>query len=42
LKNVASDPAYADVLADLKSRLTTMMRKTNDPWLAPEQREEKE
>lgn len=34
LTNVAEDPAYAEVLADLRSRLGTWMRETDDPLLA--------
>jgi N-sulfoglucosamine sulfohydrolase len=33
LRNVANDPAYAEVLADLRRRLQTWRRETNDPWL---------
>jgi N-sulfoglucosamine sulfohydrolase len=33
LKNVAGDPAYADVLNDLRKRLKGWQKKTNDPWL---------
>jgi N-sulfoglucosamine sulfohydrolase len=33
LKNVANDPAYAPVLADLKARLRKMMEETKDPWV---------
>jgi N-sulfoglucosamine sulfohydrolase len=33
MKNVADDPAYAEVLKDLKSRLTARLNETNDPWL---------
>jgi len=40
LKNVAGDAAYADVLADLKARLTKKLADTNDPWLAAERRAE--
>ncbi|KQS02355.1 sulfatase [Sphingomonas sp. Leaf357] len=34
LVNVAADPAYAGVLADLRQRLQTMRATTKDPWLA--------
>jgi N-sulfoglucosamine sulfohydrolase len=34
LKNVASDPKYADVLKDLRSRLKDWQEKTKDPWLS--------
>jgi N-sulfoglucosamine sulfohydrolase len=33
LKNVAADPAYAEVLKDLRQRLTAWQTKTHDPWL---------
>jgi N-sulfoglucosamine sulfohydrolase len=33
LRNVANDPAYAEILADLRQRLLTWRRETNDPWL---------
>jgi N-sulfoglucosamine sulfohydrolase len=32
-KNVAEDPAYAEVLADMKQRLKTFQEKTDDPWI---------
>ena len=32
--NLVDDPAYADVLADLRSRLAEWMRRTDDPLLA--------
>jgi arylsulfatase A-like enzyme len=32
--NLAPDPAYSDVLADLRRRLETWMRETDDPLLA--------
>lgn len=32
LKNVAGDPAYAQVLADLRARLRAWQQETNDPW----------
>jgi N-sulfoglucosamine sulfohydrolase len=31
--NVASDPAYASVLADLRARLKKWQEDTRDPWL---------
>jgi N-sulfoglucosamine sulfohydrolase len=31
--NVAADPAYADVLKDLRERLKNWQEKTDDPWL---------
>jgi len=31
--NLADDPAYADVLADLRDRLDAWRREVNDPWL---------
>jgi N-sulfoglucosamine sulfohydrolase len=33
IKNLASDPAYADVLAELKGKLKNFQVKTNDPWI---------
>ncbi|HEX5272523.1 MAG TPA: sulfatase [Gemmataceae bacterium] len=33
LNDVAGDPAYADVLNDLRKRLKEWQKKTNDPWL---------
>jgi N-sulfoglucosamine sulfohydrolase len=33
LKNVAADPAYADVLKDLRARLKKWQTETRDPWL---------
>ncbi len=33
LKNVAADPAYAEVLKDLRERLKAWQAKTRDPWL---------
>ncbi len=33
LKNVANDPAYAQILSDLKARLRKMMEETKDPWV---------
>ena len=33
LHNVAGDPAYAKVLADLRGQLAAWRKKTNDPWL---------
>jgi N-sulfoglucosamine sulfohydrolase len=33
LHNVASGPAYADVLRELRQRLTAWQHRTNDPWL---------
>jgi N-sulfoglucosamine sulfohydrolase len=33
LNNVAADPKYADVLADLRSRLREWQMKTKDPWV---------
>jgi N-sulfoglucosamine sulfohydrolase len=33
MKNVADDPAYADVLKDLRSQLMARLKETNDPWL---------
>ncbi|HZT80274.1 MAG TPA: sulfatase/phosphatase domain-containing protein [Gemmataceae bacterium] len=33
LRNVAGDPAYADVLNDLRRRLKDWQKKTNDPWI---------
>jgi N-sulfoglucosamine sulfohydrolase len=33
LRNVASDAAYAEVLADLRRRLQAWRQETNDPWL---------
>jgi N-sulfoglucosamine sulfohydrolase len=32
LKNVATDPAYADVLAGLRQRVRAWQNDTNDPW----------
>lgn len=34
VNNVASDPSYADVLRDLRSRMDRWMRETNDPLLS--------
>jgi N-sulfoglucosamine sulfohydrolase len=36
LKNVADDPAYAEVLKDLRSRLLAWQTATKDPWLVKE------
>src|SRR5262245_34017176 len=33
LKNVAADPAYADVLKDLRAKLKDWQTATKDPWL---------
>jgi N-sulfoglucosamine sulfohydrolase len=33
LKNVAADPAYAEVLRDLRRRLRAWQEETNDPWV---------
>jgi N-sulfoglucosamine sulfohydrolase len=33
LKNVAADPAYAPVLADLRGRLKSWQESTRDPWV---------
>jgi N-sulfoglucosamine sulfohydrolase len=33
LKNVAGDPAYADVLKDLRAKLKNWQTATKDPWL---------
>jgi N-sulfoglucosamine sulfohydrolase len=33
LHNLAGDPAYANVLRDLRGRLRAWQRETNDPWL---------
>jgi N-sulfoglucosamine sulfohydrolase len=33
LKNVAGDPKYAEVLADLRKRLKEWQKTTKDPWL---------
>jgi N-sulfoglucosamine sulfohydrolase len=33
LKNVANDPAYAEVLADLRKRCREWQEKTKDPWV---------
>jgi N-sulfoglucosamine sulfohydrolase len=33
LKNVAADPAYAEVLKDLRERVKAWQTKTRDPWL---------
>jgi N-sulfoglucosamine sulfohydrolase len=33
LKNVAADPKYAEVLADLRRRLRAWQTATKDPWL---------
>lgn len=33
LNNVAADPAYADVLKDLRTRLKKWQTETRDPWL---------
>ncbi len=32
-KNLAADPAYAKVLADLKARLKAFQARTGDPWI---------
>jgi N-sulfoglucosamine sulfohydrolase len=32
-KNLASDPAYKDVLEDMRKKLKAMQEKTDDPWL---------
>ena len=39
LKNVANDPAYAQVLSDLRARLRKMMEETKDPWVVKYQRD---
>jgi N-sulfoglucosamine sulfohydrolase len=39
LKNVASDPHYADVLKGLRSRLREWQEKTKDPWVVKYQHE---
>jgi N-sulfoglucosamine sulfohydrolase len=39
LKNVASDPASAKVLDDLRAKLADWRKKTNDPWLIKDQHE---
>ena len=31
--NLAQDPAYAEVLAEMKECLRTEQRRTNDPWV---------
>ena len=32
LRNVAGDPSYAEVLADLRRRLRSWQQETSDPW----------
>ena len=39
LKNIADDPAYADVLKDLKGKLLAWQKATKDPWLVKEKYE---
>ncbi len=39
LKNVAADPAYADVLRELRGKLRTWQVATKDPWLIKEMHE---
>jgi len=39
LKNVASDPNYAEVLADLRKRLKAWQKATKDPWLVKDAHE---
>jgi N-sulfoglucosamine sulfohydrolase len=39
LKNLATDPKYADVLADMRKRCREWQEKTNDPWLVKYQHE---
>jgi N-sulfoglucosamine sulfohydrolase len=39
LKNVAGDPAYAKVLAELRAELSDWRKKTNDPWRSKDQHE---
>ncbi len=38
LTNVAGDPAYAEILADLRRRLRAWRQETNDPWLILDRR----
>lgn len=38
-RNLADDPAYADVLARLKRKLREFQQKTNDPWILKWDRE---
>jgi N-sulfoglucosamine sulfohydrolase len=33
IKNLASNPEYASILADLKARLKSFQVRTNDPWI---------
>jgi N-sulfoglucosamine sulfohydrolase len=33
IKNLASNPEYASILADLKTRLKSFQVRTNDPWI---------
>jgi N-sulfoglucosamine sulfohydrolase len=40
MKNLADDPAYAEVRKQLHSQLTARLKETNDPWLAAHQRRE--
>src|SRR5579885_254557 len=39
VKNVAGDPAYAEVLSDLRKRLKEWQTKTKDPWVVKYQHE---
>src|SRR5262249_4707114 len=34
VKNVAGDPAYAEVLKDLRGRLKDWQERTKDPWVS--------
>jgi hypothetical protein len=36
---LATDPKYADVLADMRKRCREWQEKTNDPWLVKYQHE---
>ena len=38
LRNVAADPAYAEVLTDLRRRIQAWREETNDPWLIVDRR----
>ncbi len=39
LKNLASDPASAKILTELRAKLADWRKKTNDPWLVKDQHE---